>query len=252
MSERRACELLGLSRSVHRYRPKKDDAKVIEGIKRVAKKYRRYGYRRIHAELSREMTINHKKVYRLYTILDLKYRRKKKKRARMLVQKPIILPSGRNQRWSMDFMSDSLYDGRRFRILNIIDDFGREAILGHADFSISGIRLVRLMDGIKRTRTLPRQIVVDNGPEFTSRAFLEWADRNHVDIHFIDKGKPTQNALIESYNGKFRDECLNEHWLRNIRQARFAIEEWLEHYNVDRPHSSLGGLSPYEFIKQSA
>lgn len=157
---------------MHQYRPKKDDSKVIERIKRIAKKYRRYGYRRIHAELSREMTINHKKVYRLYTILDLKYRRKKKKRARMLVQKPIIPPSGRNQRWFMDFMSDSLYDGRRFRILNIIDDCGREAILGHADFSIMGIRLVRLMDGIKRTRPLPRQIVVDNRPEFISKAFI--------------------------------------------------------------------------------
>jgi putative transposase len=252
VSERRACELLGLSRSVRRYTLKVEDSEVVKRIKQIAKKHRRYGYRRIHDTLIKERVINHKKVYRLYTILDLKYRRKRKKRSRMLVQSPIIPASERNQRWSMDFMSDSLYGSRRFRILNIIDDFGREAILGHADLSISGVRLVRLMDRIKETRPLPRQIVVDNGPEFTSKAFLEWADKNHVDIHFIDKGKPTQNALIESYNGKFRDECLNEHWFQDIKEARIAIQEWLDHYNTDRPHSSLGGLSPYEFIEQSA
>lgn len=237
---------------MHRYTLKDDDAEVIAKITRIAKKYRRFGYRRIHNRLNKEMVINHKKVYRLYSALNLKYRRKQAKRRKMPVQKPIIPPTAKDQRWSMDFMNDSLYDGRRFRILNIIDDFGREALLGHADFSISGVRLVRLMDRIKETRQLPRQIVVDNGPEFTSKAFLEWADKNHVDIHFIDKGKPTQNALIESYNGKLRDECLNEHWFKNIQEARIAIEAWVEHYNTDRPHSSLGGLSPYEFIEQSA
>lgn len=252
VSERRACELLGLSRSVHRYKLKEDDAEVLERIKQIAKKYRRFGYRRIYEKLSREMVINHKKVYRLYTILDLKYRRKRKKRCRISIQKPIIPPSGKDQRWSMDFMSDSLYYGRRFRILNAIDDFGREALLGHAEFSISGLRVVRLLDRIKETRPLPRQIVVDNGPEFTSKVFLEWADKNNVDVHFIDKGKPTQNAVIESYNGKFRDECLNEHWFKDIHEARIAIEAWIEHYNTDRPHSSLDGMTPSEFIEKSA
>lgn len=235
-----------------RYKCKDDDAEITKKILQVANKHRRFGYRRIHNRLNREMVINHKKVYRLYSILELKYRRKQAKRKKMPVQKPIIPPTAKDQRWSMDFMNDSLYNGRRFRVLNIIDDFGREAILGHADFSISGKRLVRLMDMIKDVRPLPQQIVVDNGPEFTSKAFVDWATRNAVDIHYIDKGKPTQNALIESYNGKFRDECLNEHWFKDLHEAKAMIGAWVEHYNTDRPHSTLGGLSPYEFIQQSA
>lgn len=149
-------------------------------------------------------------------------------------------------------MTDSLYDGREFRVFNLIDDCSREAIEQYVGFSISGKRLVRILDDIKNHRALPRQIVCDNGTEFTSKAFMKWAADNNVEIHFIDKGKPMQNAFVESFNGKFRDECLNEEWFLTINNARKNIEEWNNEYNSERVHTSLNGLSPYEFIARIA
>ena len=161
-------------------------------------------------------------------------------------------PAGPDEQWAMDFVSDSLYDGRKFRVFNLIDDFSRESIVQHADFSISGLRLVRIFDDLKRMRKLPKQLVCDNGTEFTSKAFMKWANDNKIDLCFIDKGKPTQNAFVESFNGKFRDECLNEEWFMNIGDARHKISKWKLEYNSERPHSGLNGFSPYEFIRQLA
>lgn len=165
---------------------------------------------------------------------------------------PLIPSEYLNERWSMDFVNDTLYDGRAFRVFNLIDDCSREAIVQHVDISISGVRLVRIFEELKNTRTLPKQLVCDNGTEFTSHAFRKWAQDNNIEIHFIDKGKPTQNAFVESFNGKFRDECLNEEWFASIAHARSIIETWRIDYNAERPHSGLNGLSPYEFIANIA
>ena len=252
VSQRRACELIKLPRSVCRYDKRADDESMKERIRKIAYEKRRYGYRRIYQVLRKTEIVNKKKVYRIYTDLGLKYRRKQSKRRYFENSKPIVLPELANKRWSMDFMCDALYDGRRIRILNIIDDFSREAIEVRVDFSISGKKLVRVFSEIEKERKLPEQIVVDNGSEFTSKVFREWARSKDVDIHYIDKGKPTQNAFVESFNGRMRDECLNEQWFSNIDEAKEIIYSWQTEYNETRPHGSLGGLSPLEFIRNSA
>jgi len=184
--------------------------------------------------------------------MDLKYRIKTQKKRYCGEPVPLLLPETINERWSMDFVTDRLYDSRKFRVFNLIDDCSRESIVQHADFSISGVRLVRIFDDLKNSRPLPKQIVCDNGPEFTSKAFRIWADKNSIELHFIEKGKPTQNAFVESFNGKFRDECLNEELFLNIGRARSIIESWRIEYNSERPHSGLNGLTPYEFIAKTA
>lgn len=252
VSERRACELIELHRTVFRHERIERDTELENTIKTIAEKKRRYGYRRIYLDIRKKEKVNHKKVYRLYTKMGLKYRIKPKKKRYQGVRVPMIVPQGTNERWSMDFVTDSLYDGRRFRVFNLIDDCSREAIEQSAGFSISGKRLVRIFDDIKSRRALPRQIVCDNGTEFTSKAFMKWAADNNVEIHFIDKGKPMQNAFVESFNGKFRDECLNEEWFLTISDARKKIKEWSYEYNTERVHTGLNGLSPYEFIAQIA
>ena len=252
ISERKACKLAGIHRTVFRHDKKDKDQELVEEIRRIANKKRRYGYRRITDQLRKTRKINHKKVYRIYSGLDLKYRIKSRKKRYCGEKKPLLLPSGMDERWSMDFVCDSLYDGRKFRVFNLIDDFSRESIIQHADFSISGVRLVRIFEDIKKTRLLPKQIVCDNGTEFTSKAFMKWAADNQVEIHFIEKGKPTQNAFIESFNGKFRDECLNEEWFVSLSDARRRIKAWTYEYNSERVHSSLNGLTPYEYIAQIA
>jgi putative transposase len=252
VSERRACEIIELHRTVFRHTPIGKDAELEDRIRRIAKKKRRFGYRRIYLELRRGEKINHKKVYRIYRKMGLKYRIKHKKKRYQGVSVPIIIPQRINERWSMDFITDSLYDGRRFRVFNCIDDCSREVIIQHPDFSISGTRLVRIFEEIKRHRSLPKQIVCDNGTEFTSKAFMKWAADNNVEIHFIDKGKPMQNAFVESFNGKFRDECLNEEWFLTMNDARKRIKEWSYEYNSERVHSGLNGLTPHEFIAQTA
>ncbi|MFB5754236.1 integrase core domain-containing protein [Leptospira kirschneri] len=156
------------------------------------------------------------------------------------------------ERWSMDFMSDSLYSGRRFRILNIIDDYGRLSIATQPEFSIPSERVIKILNEAIEVYGLPKQIVVDNGPEFTSKSFLNWALEQKIDIHFTTPGKPTENAFIESFNGKMRNECLNENWFKNIEEARCLVEVWRNFYNSVRPHSSLGGLTPEEYLTRSA
>ena len=252
ISEREACRVFGLHRTVFR-RPKSEkDVFLRDKIREIARKKRRYGYRRICEKLNKQHVVNHKKVYRLYREMDLKYRIKTQKKRYCGEPVPLLLPETINERWSMDFVTDRLYDSRKFRVFNLIDDCSRESIVQHADFSISGVRLVRIFDDLKNSRPLPKQIVCDNGPEFTSKAFRIWADKNSIELHFIEKGKPTQNAFVESFNGKFRDECLNEELFLNIGRARSIIESWRIEYNSERPHSGLNGLTPYEFIAKTA
>jgi putative transposase len=239
-------------RTVYRLKRTEKDTELKKEIARIATKKKRYGYRRIYEVIRKTEVVNHKKVYRIYNEMGLKYRRKSRKKRYCGEPVPLIVPATPNDRWSMDFVSDTLYDGRKFRTFNLIDDCSREAIVQHADFSIGGVRLVRIFESLLKTRTKPCQIVCDNGTEFTSKVFRKWADDNSIELHYIDKGKPTQNAFVESFNGKFRDECLNEEWFESLSSARMIIEAWRVEFNSERPHSGLNGLTPYEFIARIA
>jgi len=250
-SERRACQLISISRETYRYASKVDDNALRNRLKELAERWRRFGYRRLTILLRREgEDVNHKRVYRLYKEENLKLRRRSRKRSAGQREAPMILPIGPNRRWSMDFVMDSLATGRRFRSLNIVDDFTRESIAIEIDTSITGLRVTHVLDRLASTRGLPDLIVMDNGPEFTSRAMLTWASKHNQKLHYIEPGKPIQNAFVESFNGKFRDECLNEHWFLNLKEARERIEDWRQQYNSVRPHSSLNYQTPIEFANQ--
>ncbi len=174
-------------------------------------------------------------------------RRRLRKRIAAARRQQLDAPTKPDQRWSMDFVSDALADGRVFPTLNIIDDFSRECVAIEVDTSIGGERVVRVLERLKQQRGLPERIVMDNGPEFTSKALDAWAHAAGVKLHFIRPGKPTENAYVESFNGRFREECLNENWFRNLLDARTTIEKWRRHYNEERPHSSLFGSTPLEY-----
>jgi putative transposase len=247
-SERRACELMGIHRSVLRYKTRRDDSVLRTRLKALATEFPRYGYALLHGMLRAEgLVLNEKKTYRIYREEKLQVRTKRRKRLAKGLRVAMSVPKMSNERWSMDFVSDQLATGRRFRILNIVDDYTRECVVQVVDFSISGERVARALDRLADARGLPEQLVSDNGPEFTSKAMFLWAQRSGVNLHFIQPGKPTQNAFVESYNGKFRDACLNEHWFVTIADARRTIEFWRLHYNTVRPHSSLGNQTPEQF-----
>lgn len=253
LSERVACRLVGLSRTGYRYQAKpKEDQALRERLKVLATQYSRYGYLMLHGMLKAEgLVINKKRTYRIYTEEELQVRTKKRKKLQR-PRLPMELPSAPNQRWSMDFVSDQLSDGRRFRVLNVVDDFTREMVGQLVSVSITGQQVGRFLDQLRDLRKLPPLIVCDNGPEFTSKAMFFWAKERQLKLGFIQPGKPTQNAFVESLNGKFRNECLNQHWFRSLSEAKREIGHWREHYNQVRPHSSLGYLPPVEFAKQAA
>ncbi len=249
MSERRACRLVGLHRSTCRYpvKPTSDD-ELATRLRDLAAKRPRFGYRRLLILLRREgWQVNHKRVYRVYREHNLAVRRKRRKK--LASQARVVLPEVTriNERWSMDFMADTMADGRSFRTLNIVDDFCKVCPAIEVDTSIPGRRVARVLDRLAETRGLPEMIVVDNGPEFTGRYLDAWAYRRGVKLHFIRPGKPVENCFVESFNGKFRDECLNEHWFTDLQDARDKIETWRVDYNRVRPHSSLDNLTPREF-----
>ncbi len=250
LSERRSCRIVGLARSVQQYRPvDRDDAAVLERLRALASENRRYGYPRLHAMLRREgLVVNHKRTWRLYSAEGLQVRTKKRRKLPRRDRVAPQVPERPMQRWSLDFMSDQLVDYRRFRILNIVDDHSRFCPGQIIDLSISGARVARYLDELGERLGLPEEIVLDNGPEGTSRAMFEWSERTGVRLRFIEPGKPVQNAFVESFNGKLRDECLNLHWFRSVRHARAEIGAWRRHYNAERPHSALGYLSPMEFL----
>lgn len=254
LSERRSCRLVGLARSVQQYRPApKDDAAIVARMKDLASAYRRYGCPRLHAMLRREgLVVNHKRTYRLYIEQGLQVRTKKRRKLPRRDRVAVQAPDRPMQRWSLDFMSDQLADHRRFRVLNVVDDHCRLCPGQIVDVSITGARVARFLDELGLEFGLPEEIVLDNGPEGTSRAMFEWSERTGVRQRFIEPGKPVQNAYIESFNGKFRDECLNLHWFRSLQHARDEIGRWRDHYNTARPHSALGYLSPMEFLTITA
>lgn len=254
MSERQACRALGFSRSSQRYESRRPPStELVEQLRAVASKRPRFGYRRLTVLLRRDgILVNHKRIYRLYREQDLSVRRKKRKRLVGARRGRPALPTRPNERWSMDFMLDALACGRRFRTLNIVDDFSRECPAIEVDTSLSGSRVTRVLERLRETRGLPKRIVVDNGPEFIGKALDAWAHRCGVEIHFIRPGKPVENCYVESFNGRFREECLNENWFLDMEDARSAIETWRVDYNDVRPHSSLGDLPPAEFAMQAA
>jgi len=248
LSQRHACRLVGLDRSTLRYQRKRpDDATVRQRLRELAAERRRFGYRRLGWMLAREgHAMNHKKLYRLYHEERLMVRRRRGRKRALGTRAPMTLPNAINQRWSLDFVSDTLSDGRRFRILCIVDDFSRECLATVVDTSLGGVRVVRELEHLGFERGTPRVIVSDNGTELTSCAVLRWAT-GRLDWHYIEPGKPVQNAFIESFNSKLRDECLNEHVFLTLAEARETIEAWRHDYNHLRPHGSLGALTPTEF-----
>lgn len=250
VSERKACGLVEICRGSYRYQAREDKGEVLirQRLRDHAVKRPRFGSPRLTVLLRQEFgAINHKRVERLYAGEGLQLPRRRKKKRRGIRVAPLETPTRAGQRWSMDFVHDSLTDGRRIRALTIVDDFSRESPAIEVDTSIGGERVVRVLEGLKYSCGLPKALVMDNGPEFTSKAMLAWAERTGVELHFIDPGKPTQNACIESFNGKFRDECLNEHWFENLSDARQIVETWRMDYNQVRPHSSLGYVAPEQF-----
>lgn len=245
----RACGLMGISRSLYRYASKRPDDKALrERLCELAGRKRRYGYRRLHVLLCREgWVINRKRTYRVYHAADLMVRRRKRKRIAGVERQVKVMAVAPNQSWSMDFVSDGFVGGRRLRCLNIVDDFTKECLAIEVDTSLPGRRVASVLERLAESRGLPQSVTVDNGPEFVSKALDEWAYRNQLKLRFIEPGKPRQNAYIESFNGKFRDECLNEHWFLSMHHARQVIAAWRQEYNDERPHSSLGYLTPNRF-----
>lgn len=252
MGVTRACGLIGISRSLYRYESKRPgDTPLKDRLTTLAGQKRRYGYRRLHVLLLREgWLLNWKRTYRVYREAGLAVRRRKRKRIAGIERQEKVMATGPNQSWSMDFVSDGFVDGRRLRCLNIVDDFTKECLAIEVDTSLPGRRVVSVLEQLAEMRGLPRSITVDNGPEFISKALDAWAYEQGLTLRFIEPGKPQQNAYIESFNGKFRDECLNEHWFLSMRHAQAIIADWRLEYNEARPHSALGYRTPKEFVER--
>jgi putative transposase len=254
MSERRACRVIGSNRASVRYRTSRsDDRSLRERLKALAQERRRFGYRRLHVLLRREgHAVNKKRVQRLYREERLMVRRRGGRKRAIGTRRPIAVALALNQRWSLDFIHDQLTDGRRFRILAVVDDCTRECLALVADTSIGGRRVARELDAIIRQWGRPSTILSDNGTELTSNAILSWADENSVGWHYIAPGKPQQNGVIESFNGRLRDELLNETLFRSLPHARAALETWRRDYNEARPHSKLGWMTPGAYARSLA
>jgi putative transposase len=254
-SERCCCRVLNLHRGLYRRKPMRDDQAYLRmRIKEIAQVRVRYGYRRIHVLLRREgWQINHKRVYRLYKEEGLNLRTRGKHKKISAPRAPLReMPTRLNQCWAMDFVSDQLYNGGRFRALTVIDLYSRECLAIYPDKGITGDKVTDVLSGIQLERGLPRRIKVDNGPEFISKALDAWAYFNKVQLDYSRPGTPTDNAYIESFNGSFRDECLNTNWFMSLEDARSKIDQWKNDYNHFRPHSGLTYQTPAEFAKQDA
>ncbi|WP_438363378.1 IS3 family transposase [Sandarakinorhabdus limnophila] len=252
LSERRACSLIGVARRVVRYEPTRpDDAGLRLRLRELAGERRRFGYRRLGYLLAREGLVpNHKKLLRIYREEGLKVRRRGGRKRALGTRAPMTMPQGPNQRWSLDFVSDAFACGRRFRILCVVDDFTRECLALVGDTSLSGARVARELDGLVAVRGKPLTVVSDNGTELTSTSILRWSQERQVEWHYIAPGKPTQNAFVESFNGRLRDECLNETLFTSLAHARSILAAWKQDYNTVRPHSKLGGRTPAEIAGQ--
>lgn len=255
LSQRQACALVSVSRTVFSYQPKLSELneKIRNRLKELAARYRKYGAWKFHKILRREgFAVNHKRVERIYKQEGLSLRVKKRKKLKAVTRVPLPRPVRVNQQWSMDFIHDKLWDGRKFRSLSIVDTFTHECLMLEVDTSLGGERVKRVLERLACERGLPEAITVDNGPEFISQVMDEWAYRRGVKLDFIRPGKPTDNPFVESFHDKFREECLDDHYFSNLFEARTIIENWRIEFNTFRPHRTLKGLTPEEFLKQQS
>lgn len=251
VSERRACELNAMDRSSYRYEPQADrDGELREKLIELARQKPRWGYRRLGVLLQRQgILVNHKRLWRIYQEAGLGVRRRERKHVeRGKAGMPLL--SRPNEEWSIDFISDALANGRAIRVLTVLDDFTKESLALEVDSCLSAPRVTRVLDQVIEQRGRPDAIRLDNGPEFTSRCFVAWAEERGIRLIYIQPGKPVQNSFIESFNGRFRDECLNANWFENMADARRKIEAWRRDYNQQRPHSALAYRTPEEFARQ--
>lgn len=251
VSERRACRVIPIARATQRYQSQAQDQSALTmRLRDLARSRIRYGYRRLHVLLQREgWRVNHKRVYRLYRQEGLSLRLKPRKKRVSGLRGPKPVATTPNECWSMDFMADRLVDGRRFRALTLVDNVSRVSPAIVADRALTGERVVEALDRLLAAGQRPAMLSIDNGPEFISKALDAWAHRYGVRLEFSRPGKPTDNAFIEAFNSRFRDECLNQHWFESLEEARATIDAWRLDYNTERPHGALGQQTPAEFSR---
>ena len=249
VSERRACRVIPIARSSQRYQSQAKDQSALKlRLRDLARSRIRYGYRRLHVLLQREgWQVNHKRIYRLYRLEGLSLRLKTRKKRVSGLRGPKPMATHPNECWSMDFMADRLVDGRRFRVLTLVDNVSRVSPAIVADGRLTGERVVEVLEGLLAAGQKPQMLSIDNGPEFISRALDAWAHRHGVQLEFSRPGKPTDNAFIEAFNSRFRDECLNLHWFDSLEEVQTTIEAWRVDYNTERPHGALGQRTPAAF-----
>jgi putative transposase len=248
-SQRRACRVVGISDSVYRYQPDAHrDDEVITRLQEAVERYPAYGFSKLFKILRHwGHSWNHKRVYRLYGALGLNKRRRGKKRLPSRNPEPLAVPVQANHCWSMDFMSDSLFCGRRFRTFNLVDDFNREVLAIEIDLNLPAPRVIRVLERAVAWRGYPNKLRMDNGPEFISAALAEWAEEHRIELEFIKPGKPTQNSYVERFNRTYRDEILNMYVFRTLNEVREITENWIREYNEERPHDALNDLTPWEY-----
>jgi len=253
LSIRQACEVVKIPRSNYQYsRVGKNDTDIIRSLKKLVEDHPSIGFWKCYYRLRRQgYSWNHKRVYRVYTKMQLNIRRRAKKRLPARVKQTLFHPDAVNQVWSMDFMCDSLWDGRRFRLLNIMDDYNREVLAIEADTSLPALRVIRALEQLKQYRGLPKMIRVDNGPELISDRLDVWCKDNDVQLIFIQPGKPTQNAFNERLNGSLRKEILNAYVFRTLSEVRELTEKWRADYNYNRPHEALKNKAPMDLIEEN-
>ena len=252
LSERRALAVVDMSASAYRYQPRPDRNDALrEQILALAHRHKRYGVGMIYLKIRQTgAMVNYKRIERLYQDAQLQVRRRKRKKVALGERQPLLRPTAANQVWSMDFVFDRTADGRVLKCLTMVDDATHEAVAIEVDRAISGHGVVRVLERLALSRGLPRVIRTDNGKEFCGKTMLEWAFMRGIALRLIEPGKPNQNAYIESFNGRLRDECLNEHWFPNLLHARAIIETWRREYNEERPKKVLGGMTPAAYAKQ--
>ncbi len=254
LSERRACRILNVSRCAYRYRAKKtDEDQIAQALRQLAERQRRWGYGKMIDYLKHQgHGWNHKRIYRVYCDLGLNLRRKAKKRLPARSAQVLAQPARANQSWSLDFMSDSLANGKAFRTLNILDDYNREALWIEVDTSLPTEHVIRVLEMLRLWRGVPQQIRMDNGPELISHRLEAWAKDHGTELAHIQPGKPAQNAYIERFNRTFREDVLDAYLFSSLEEVRGIVEPWIEEYNAIRPHEALRGLSPDQFATQNA
>lgn len=254
LTERRSLAIVDMSASSLRYQPRPDrNVELRTRIVALAQRHRRYGVGMIHLKLRQAgEVVNYKRVERLYRLEQLHIHRRRRKKIPVSQRQPLIRPGAANEVWSMDFVFDRVASGRSLKCLVVVDDGTHESVAIVPEHAIGGNHLTRILDGICSQRGTPAVMRTDNGPEFTGKAMLNWAHRRGIALRLIEPGKPNQNAYVESFNGRLRDECLNEHWFVSLNHARTVIEAWRREYNEERPKKSLGGLTPAQYAKQLA